>query len=187
MLTIMIEEPGWSKALANLEGLCQQAGRAALEAGLSEIGIEPDQAEKAIEGGQGALLLTSDAEVQALNADYRGKDRPTNVLSFPQDEANLPLVMPKQETDPEVGASESEAGPPWMIGDIVLAFQTCQREAEAQDKPLAAHLQHLVVHGCLHLLGHDHLVESQAERMENLERRVMEALGWPDPYAAIDE
>ncbi len=175
MLSVLIEEPAWSTALADAETLCEAAARHALCTGLSDLGIEPGDSQAALAAGQGALVLTNDDEVQALNVDYRGKDRPTNVLSFPQDEADIPA------------GENGEAGPPWMIGDIVLAFQTCEQEAKAQAKPLAAHLQHLVVHGCLHLLGHDHQLESQAERMEGLERRIMAELGWPDPYAAIDE
>ncbi len=175
MLEIMIEYAAWKAALDDAQALCEAAAQKALLAGLVDHGLSPGEAEIAIAGGQGGLVLSGDDDVQRLNADYRGKDRPTNVLSFPQDECDLPDFWL------EAG------GPPWMIGDIVLAFETCRSEAEAQSKPLAAHLQHLVVHGCLHLLGHDHQVESHAERMESLERAVLAELGWPDPYAPIDE
>lgn len=175
MLAVLLESPGWQAALPEVEALCQGAAALALSTGLEDLGLPSEAIEHALSGGVGSLVLGDDAAVRALNADYRGKDAPTNVLSFPQDECDLP--------DPALGAD----GPPWMIGDIVLAFETCQREAQEQAKPLAAHLQHLVVHGCLHLLGHDHLDDVEAERMESLERRLMANLGWPDPYAAIED
>jgi len=108
-----------------------------------------------------AILLTDDEEVAALNEEFRGKAGPTNVLSFP--------------------AAENPEG---HLGDIALAFGVCEREAKEQGKPLAAHLQHLVAHGVLHLLGYDHIIEAEAEEMEGLERAVLAGLGIPDPYAA---
>jgi probable rRNA maturation factor len=102
--------------------------------------------------------------VRELNARDRGQDRPTNVLSFPAETEALP-------------------GEPRLLGDLALAFATCRREAEEQGKPLAAHLTHLVVHGTLHLLGHDHDADEEAEAMEARERSLLAALGWPDPYA----
>lgn len=111
---------------------------------------------------QGGLtvLLTDDAEVQALNARFRGKDAATNVLSFP-----------------------SPANPEDHLGDVALAFQTCRREAFEQGKPLSDHLQHLVAHGVLHLIGYDHENDADAQVMEDLERRILESLGVADPYA----
>jgi probable rRNA maturation factor len=113
-----------------------------------------------------AILLSADAEVRALNRRWRGEDKPTNVLSFP---------------------SGAAAGPRGrrLLGDVVLAYETLAREAEAADKPLAHHLSHLVVHGVLHLMGHDHERPAEARRMETLEVRVLAALGIPDPYAAL--
>ena len=105
------------------------------------------------------VLLTDDVAVQALNARFRGKDQPTNVLSFP--------------TPPN---------PEQHLGDVALAYQTCAREAAEQGKALAAHLQHLVAHGVLHLLGYDHIGDDEAEAMEGLERVVLAGLGVPDPY-----
>jgi probable rRNA maturation factor len=116
--------------------------------------------ELAIAAGDIAVLLTDDAAVKDLNARFRGKDTATNVLSFPAGE----------------GAGEH-------LGDICLAFGVCQGEAQAQGKSLSAHLQHLVAHGVLHLVGYDHDVEADAEIMEALERRILAALGVADPYA----
>jgi len=97
--------------------------------------------------------------VRDLNARFRGKDSPTNVLSFP-------------------------AGPNPMghLGDVALAFGVCESEARAQGKPLADHLRHLVVHGLLHLLGYDHEDEAEGDVMEALERSILSRMGVPDPY-----
>ena len=106
------------------------------------------------------ILLTDDDTVRDLNDRFRHKDTATNVLSFP--------------------AHETATG---HLGDIALAYGVCAREAAEQGKPLAAHLQHLVAHGVLHLVGYDHEDEAEAEIMENLERRILSQLGLPDPYA----
>jgi probable rRNA maturation factor len=106
-----------------------------------------------------AILLTDDASVRDLNARFRGQDKATNVLSFPAPQAS------------------------GSLGDIAVAFGVTAREAQAQGKPLAAHLQHLVVHGVLHLLGYDHLEDAEAEAMEAEERRILAGLGVADPYA----
>jgi probable rRNA maturation factor len=105
------------------------------------------------------LLLTDDATVRDLNVRFREQDRPTNVLSFPA------------PTNPE-----------HFLGDVALAYGVCAREAAEQGKPLAHHLQHLVAHGVLHLLGYDHIGDDEAEAMEGLERVVLAGLGVPDPY-----
>lgn len=110
--------------------------------------------------GAVTILLTDDASVAELNERFRGKAGPTNVLSFPAPE-----------------------NPEDHLGDIALAYGVCAREAAGQGKPLAHHLQHLVAHGVLHLLGYDHLTEAEAEEMEALERRILAGLGVPDPYA----
>jgi len=112
--------------------------------------------------GEGlSLLLTDDAAVRELNRRFRRQDRPTNVLSFP-----------------------APQNPERFLGDVALAFGVCAREAEEQGKPLAHHLQHLVAHGVLHLLGYDHETDAQADEMEGLERAVLAGLGIPDPYLA---
>lgn len=107
------------------------------------------------------LLLTDDGSVRALNAQFRGQDKPTNVLSFP-----------------------APPNPEQHLGDVALAYETCAREAAEQGKPLSHHLQHLVAHGVLHLLGYDHMSDPEAEEMEAIERTVLASLGVPDPYAA---
>jgi len=117
-----------------------------------------------IEGQGIVILLADDDSVQALNRDFRQKDYATNVLSFPS---------PKGP----------EANPEGQIGDIALAFGVCRREAEEQGKSLAHHLQHLVAHGVLHLLGYDHESDEEAEVMEALERELLAGLDIPDPYA----
>ena len=110
--------------------------------------------------GEVAIVLTGDAEVHALNQRFRNKDNPTNVLSFP--------------------AAENPEG---HLGDIALAYGVCVREAAEQGKTLAAHLQHLVAHGVLHLVGFDHETEAEAEAMEARERVILAGLGVSDPYA----
>lgn len=126
--------------------------------------LEAAEATLASEGAVGeglALLLTDDLSMADLNRRFRDQDRPTNVLSFP-----------------------APQNPERFLGDIALAYGVCAREAEEQGKPLAHHLQHLVAHGVLHLLGYDHETDAQAEEMEGLERAVLAGLGIPDPYLA---
>ncbi len=110
------------------------------------------------------VRIVDEAESHELNLTYRGKDRPTNVLSFPfecPDEVELPL-----------------------LGDLVVCRQVVEREAAEQEKPLMAHWAHMVVHGCLHLLGYDHIEDDEAEEMESLETQIMQGLGFDDPYLA---
>ncbi len=118
-----------------------------------------------------AIRLTSDAEVQALNRDYRGKDAATNVLSFPMLDANE-LANVAQNPQPEI-----------LLGDIVLALETCAREAVEKGVSLEAHAAHLIVHGSLHLLGYDHIDDDNAAQMEAIETAAMAALGLHQPYA----
>ena len=110
-----------------------------------------------------SILLTDDAEQRELNAQYRGKDAPTNVLSFPQIEPFEPVIG--------------------ILGDITLARETLIREAEEQGTSLEDHFTHLVVHGFLHILGYDHLDEDEALEMEGLETQILARLGIADPYA----
>ena len=113
-----------------------------------------------------SVLYTDDSEVARLNAGWRGKSLPTNVLSFP---------APPDQPVPD--------GEPRPLGDIVLASGVVAREAAEQGKTLAHHALHLVVHGMLHLLGHDHVEDAEAETMEGLERMILAELGIADPYA----
>jgi probable rRNA maturation factor len=131
----------------------------AVDAALREAGVEP--------GGvtELSVVFTDDASIRALNAAWRGKDKATNVLSFP--------AFP---------AKPGDRLPP-MLGDIVLAAETVAGEAALEGKPLNHHISHLVIHGLLHLLGHDHEDEAEAERMEALERSALARLAIPDPYA----
>jgi probable rRNA maturation factor len=129
-------------------------------------------------GAEACVVLADDALVRSLNRSYRGKDSPTNVLSFP--------FQRPAAADPSEEA-EADAAGPRHLGDVVLAAETVAREADAQGIPPVQHLQHLVVHGLLHLLGLDHDTDARAEVMERLEVEILAALGVPDPYAAAEE
>ena len=118
-----------------------------------------------------AVKLSDDAEVQSLNANYRGKDKPTNVLSFPMVQPDL--LQSLENSD------DGEA----LLGDIILARETCAAEAAEKDISLHQHATHLMVHGTLHLLGYDHENEADAERMEDLEVKALASLGLPNPYS----
>jgi len=124
-----------------------------------------------------AIVLSNDSTIRALNRDWRGKNAPTNVLSFP---AAPDLSVRK--AGPRRGSGKSRDPSPY-IGDIVIAYQTTAREAVAEGKRFDHHLAHLAVHGFLHLLGYDHENDRDAEKMESLERRILGRLAIPDPYA----
>lgn len=134
------------------------------EAWLSILDVEALVVESASlaldEAGVVTVSLTDDETVADLNQRFRGKAGPTNVLSFPAAETARPF-----------------------LGDVILARGVCTREAAEQAKPIADHLRHLVIHGVLHLLGHDHLEDEEAEAMEMFERTLLAKLGVPDPYA----
>ncbi|MCH4893629.1 rRNA maturation RNase YbeY [Sphingomonas sp. SFZ2018-12] len=123
-----------------------------------------------------AVRLTSDEEVQALNRQYRHKDKPTNVLSFP-------MIQPDLLDTVTVNAGDGEV----ILGDIVLAYGVCTREAAERGVAVRDHAAHLIVHGCLHLLGYDHMGEAEAGAMEAIERDVMAALGLHDPYPISED
>jgi len=149
-IEVEIEADEWTAALPDVEAVVERAAGAALGAVQGNV----------------VVLLTDDEAVRDLNARFRDKDRPTNVLSFPAPQ--LPELL---------GAMPH-------LGDIVLAFGVCAAEAEAQGKALADHLSHLVVHGVLHLLGRDHEDDAEAEEMEAEEREILAGIDVSDPYAA---
>lgn len=148
MIDVEVEDQAWTAELPDAEALARRSAEATLA---SEGAV-----------GEGVtLLLTDDAAVEALNARFRGQQKPTNVLSFP-----------------------APANPERFLGDVALAHGVCAREALEQGKPLGHHLQHLVAHGVLHLLGYDHIGDAEASEMEGLERAILAGLGIPDPYLA---
>jgi len=119
-----------------------------------------------------SLLFTSDDEIHALNREWRQRDKPTNVLSFPMLARDELLKL-------------GSGGPPELLGDVALAYETCAREAAGRDIPLADHAAHLIVHGLLHLAGHDHEISpADADAMEALETKALALLGIADPYGA---
>ena len=121
-----------------------------------------------------SLLFTSDDEIHTLNREWRQRDKPTNVLSFPMLERGELLAL-------------AGDGPPVLLGDIALAHETCAREAAEKGVPLADHAAHLIIHGLLHLAGHDHETSAEdAEAMEALEVKALAILGVADPYGARD-
>ena len=151
---ISVENGGWQPE-GELAGLAGQA----IAAAMAELGMTPP------DGCELSIVFTDDENIRQLNAQWRGKDQPTNVLSFPAFPVTKGAPLPP------------------MLGDIVLAFETVGREARDEGKTFDAHLLHLVIHGFLHLLGYDHEGEREAEEMERLERRILARLAIPDPYA----
>ncbi|MBX9729789.1 MAG: rRNA maturation RNase YbeY [Sphingomonas sp.] len=164
MLDIALSaEPIWPDA-TDWEAIATRAATAALAA--TAYGALSDAAAMV----EISIRLTDDAEVQALNRDYRQKDKPTNVLSFPMIAPDL-LDTVANTDDGEV-----------LLGDIVLAYGICAAEAQDKGITLHDHATHLIVHGTLHLLGYDHQGQAEAEAMEQIERDVLAALGIADPY-----
>ena len=149
MIEVEIEDAAWTAALPDAAAVAERAATAALGTVAGDV----------------VVLLTDDETVRDLNARFRDRDRPTNVLSFPAAEMPLPGQAPH-------------------LGDLVLAYGVCAAEAVAQGKTLADHLSHLTVHGVLHLLGRDHEAEAEAEEMEAEERSILATLGVADPYRA---
>jgi len=142
---------------------CELWGDVPGDAELTRAACAAFQAASGAKNCEISLLLTSDEEIRALNKSWRGKDEPTNVLSFPLGE----------------GAHDNNPQP---LGDVVLACETVTREAESRGIEVGHHSAHLVVHGVLHLLGYDHECEGEATRMEDLEVAILATLGLPDPY-----
>ena len=154
VINVRVEDPGWIGIVRDRDGLIERAARAALRHS-GETG-----------NAELSLVLVDDAFIQDLNARYRGQDKATNVLSFGDLEAR----------------PDGPGATPWLMGDVVLARETIQREADDQAKSLDHHLSHLVVHGVLHLLGYDHETDPDARVMERLEVAALAELGVADPY-----
>jgi probable rRNA maturation factor len=160
-IEVDIEEP-WPAG--DWEGVAARASAAAAE-------VAPELANPRLSA---SLLLTSDAEIHALNRDWRKRDKPTNVLSFPMLEREDLLALPAN-------------GPPELLGDVALAHETCAREAGEKGATLEDHAAHLIVHGLLHLAGYDHEISSQdADTMEALETKALALMGIADPYGDRD-
>lgn len=147
MIEVEIEDEAWTTALPDADALVERAAATALGTVAGDV----------------VVLLTDDAAVREINARFRDRDQPTNVLSFPAAESAAP-----------------------HLGDLMLAYGVCAAEASAQGKSLADHLTHLTVHGVLHLLGRDHVDEVEAEAMEAEERTLLASLGVADPYRPHD-
>jgi probable rRNA maturation factor len=158
---VVIEDDRWAEA-----GLEEIAGRAA-DATLARLGLDPGAWEI-------ALLGCDDLRIAALNADFRGRPQPTNVLSWPSEDRGA------EEAGGAPLSPGPEAGP--ELGDLAVAYETCAREAAEAGIALEAHVTHLVVHGTLHLLGYDHLRDADAELMERIEVEILAQLGIVDPY-----
>jgi len=156
-IDLSVEAGDWPSEPA-LQAIVIEATGAALD----ELGLASAQSEL-------SLVFTDDAHIKTLNAEWRGKDKATNVLSFPAFPA-----FPKGKLPP-------------MLGDVVLAYETVLSESVLEHKTFEHHLCHLVVHGFLHLLGYDHETKAEAERMEALERRILARLAIADPYAVSEE
>ncbi|WP_279482718.1 rRNA maturation RNase YbeY [Aureimonas sp. SK2] len=159
-ILLSVEDEGWRTLLSRpADDLVREAVFAAADGAELAPSI----------GTEVSVTLSDDEDVQALNAEWRGKDKPTNILSFPM----MPL------------APGDAPGP--MLGDLILARQTLEREAAAEGKSPDDHFRHLLVHGILHLLGHDHETDADADAMEALEISILARLGIADPYADADE
>ncbi len=165
-LQIIIESKPWGE----IKGLKKRLEQAAA----LTLAVLPERLLPAASRAQLTLLLTTARAVQVLNRDYRGVDKPTNVLSFPQLERRALLK--------EKGGQE-----PLYVGDIAVAYQVVVKESKAEGKLPLDHVTHLLIHGILHLFGYDHDTLHRAQRMEKIEREVMATLGLLDPYAAMDD
>lgn len=157
----IIEDSRWSGA--GLESLAARAEAAAL----SHLGLVPGDWEIAVLG-------CDDARIADLNAEFRGRAVPTNVLSWP--------TVERAPANPGEAPQLPEAGGDPELGDIAIAFETCSREAEAGGRALGDHVSHLVVHAILHLLGYDHVDDEDAARMQRTETEILATLGIADPY-----
>ena len=164
LVETVIEDARWDAF--GLAALGERAGRAALGA----LGLP-------VQGFAICLMGCDDVRIAVLNADFRGKPQPTNVLSWPSEDRGAEFSG-EPPALPVPGAPED----PEPLGDIAIAWDTCAQEAEAQGKPMSGHVTHLVVHGVLHLLGYDHVDDADAALMERLEVQILASLGVSDPY-----
>jgi probable rRNA maturation factor len=167
MLEVILDSlPVWGKNADAWQALADKAARAAI----NETPYGAILSHEAL--FELSLKLADDAEVQGLNATYRNKDKPTNVLSFPM---LPPDFMEEADRDSDIEI---------LIGDVIMAYETCEREAAEKGVSVETHATHLMVHGILHLLGYDHEEgPEEAEEMEALETRALASLGIADPYA----
>jgi len=161
LIDTIIEDPRWDAA--GLEALADRAARATL----THLGLDAEDWEISV-------LACDDARIAALNADFRDKPQPTNVLSWPSDERGAEVPGARPDLPAPTGDPE--------LGDIAIAYETCAREAAEAGKPLADHVTHLIVHATLHLLGYDHIRDQDATLMEATEVAILGKLGLPDPY-----
>lgn len=149
-IDVRIDDAGWGSVGADCAAVIREA--------ITTAAQRTDVSQGVVD-----VLLTSDAEMQRLNAQWRGIDKPTDVLSFPVGDA------PQGQADP-------------FLGDIALGLETCVQDARAMEREIARHVSHLAVHGFLHLLGYDHEESADAEAMEGLEVKILGDLGYPNPY-----
>ena len=163
---IVLEDTRWKDV--GLEGLAERA----IPAVLARLSVDT--------AAEIAVLACDDARIATLNADFRGKPVPTNVLSWPAQE--LSPEIPGESPHPPVPDRHGDL----ELGDIAIAFETCSREAAVAGKPLEEHVIHLIVHGVLHLLGYDHENDADAARMEALEVTILAGLGLENPYIVAD-
>ena len=164
LVETLIEDHRWHGL--DLAPLAERAARAAL----AGAGIAP-------QGFTLCLMACDDARIAVLNAQFRGKAQATNVLSWPSGDRAAEIIG-----DPPPPPEPGDADDPLHLGDVALAFDTCQREAAEQEKSLSDHACHLIVHGTLHLLGYDHEDDADAALMERLEISALATLGVANPY-----
>lgn len=167
LVDVIVEAPGWNDALPGLDGVAALGARLAVEA----RGLDPADFTLAV-------LACDDTRIRDLNVGFRGMDKATNVLSWPAFE-----LAPKSPGGTPDLPPKPTTGDPVFLGDVAIALQTCTHEAENASIPLKNHVLHLILHGCLHLLGYDHEAEADAHVMEGLERDALMGLGISDPYA----
>lgn len=169
-LSVLVESPKWEKSITDLEDRIPQ-----LLLKIRDTLIDLKESFPFFQGI--AILLTTDSHVQELNRDFRDKDEPTNVLSFPvysaEELQELPALLPQHKKSNQ---------PPLILGDIALAYETIEREANEQQKLFIDHATHLIVHGILHLLGYDHMTEEEQNHMEELEIHILSQLHIRNPY-----